>query len=201
MTTSPPTASIPKTIGVLALQGGFSEHINVLSHLDSITTIQVKTIAQLNLCDGLIIPGGESTAISLSLIRNNLMDPLRSFVASKPVWGTCAGLILLSNSTNGNGKKSPELIGGLDVSTIRNVFGSQLQSFIKPVEIKGFDYPLPGVFIRAPGIESVGPGVEVLGKLGDKVVAVRQGHILATCFHPELTNDKRFHEYFVKMLG
>jgi pyridoxal 5'-phosphate synthase pdxT subunit len=95
----------PKIVGVLALQGGFSEHINVLSSFKSITPIQIKTVSQLKSCDGLIIPGGESTAISLSIIRNDLLEPLKQFLATRPVWGTCAGLILLSRETRGNGKR------------------------------------------------------------------------------------------------
>ncbi|KAJ3070189.1 hypothetical protein HK102_006731 [Quaeritorhiza haematococci] len=206
-------------IGVLALQGAFIEHIHILNRISlpntSIQTFQIKTPQQLleaNL-DGLIIPGGESTTMALIAERNGLLQPLREWIktASRPVWGTCAGMILLSNQAHQTKMGGQALLGGLDVVVKRNAFGAQVDSFQAMLNVPALsstsnDQPFPGIFIRAPVIESadLSLGVEVLCKLEsrdvDNIVAVRQGHILGTAFHPELTNDDRFHRFFLGMV-
>jgi 5'-phosphate synthase pdxT subunit len=186
-------------IGVLALQGAFSEHINQLLKLN-IQAIQVKTEKDLSLCDGLILPGGESTAIGLSINRNNLLDALQKFVKEKPCYGTCAGLILLAESAKNQKLGGQEFIGGLHISIERNAFGHQVDSFTQLLKVKGMDKEFMGVFIRAPVISEIKEGVEILCRVEKGIVGVRQGHLLATCFHPELTNDTRFHQLFVQMV-
>jgi 5'-phosphate synthase pdxT subunit len=188
------------TIGVLALQGAFSEHINLLSRMANVTAITVKSESELNSCDGLILPGGESTTIALNAHNCNLIGPLKEFIKKKPVWGTCAGLILLSNHASQLKQGGQELIGGLEVTVKRNAFGNQVDSFVSPLKVLGMQSDFMGVFIRSPLIETVGKGVEVLARVEKGIVAVRQGRILATSFHPELTNDSRFHELFVEMI-
>ncbi|KAI8897782.1 glutamine amidotransferase subunit pdxT [Globomyces pollinis-pini] len=188
-------------IGVLALQGAFSEHINALNRIENVSAVEVKTAKSLETIDALIIPGGESTAMALSAQRNNLIEPLQSFIKSgKPVWGTCAGMIMLSNNAHNIKQGGQALLGGLDVTVKRNAFGHQIDSFTTPmkIDVLGGDEFL-GVFIRAPIIESLGKDVEIIATLPERdnvVVAVRQGPILATAFHPELTRDERFHRYF-----
>ncbi|KAL7751328.1 Senecionine N-oxygenase [Sorochytrium milnesiophthora] len=206
-------------IGVLALQGAFQEHINILNCLSTgelkIDAFAVKTRADLESgLDGLIIPGGESTTMALIAERNGIFDFLADFVQTCPTWGTCAGLILLSRNANHTKQGGQRLLNALDVVVDRNAFGSQVDSFVAPIEIQGLvKQPptadaFPAVFIRAPTVESVGKGVQVLGKItgshgqvhGERVVAVKQGHLLGTSFHPELTNDYRMHWYFVEMV-
>ncbi|KAI8823516.1 PdxT/SNO family [Fimicolochytrium jonesii] len=206
-------------IGVLALQGAFTEHQHLLHRLteDVDSTVQVKTEAALldPTLDALILPGGESTTMALIAERTGLMEPLRNWVkAGKPVWGTCAGMILLSNEAHKIKIGGQSLIGGLDVTVKRNAFGAQVDSFVGDLSVPALTEPerlFPGVFIRAPIIETVKPEkVQVLARVvknaaptsaedGD-IVAVRQGHILATAFHPELTSDERFHRYFIDMV-
>jgi 5'-phosphate synthase pdxT subunit len=162
--------------------------------------VEVRRAEQLEGLDGLIIPGGESTAIGKLMVSYDLLDPLKRLIASgRPVWGTCAGLILLAKDIGG--LRQP-LIGALDVTVRRNAFGRQLDSFetdIPMPEVSG--EPLHAVFIRAPLVESVGEGVRVLGALEDgTIVAVRQRNLLGTSFHPELTGDPRFHIYFLDMV-
>jgi len=152
--------------------------------------------------DGLIIPGGESTTMGLVAERWGLVEPLRAWVhGGRPTWGTCAGMILLAERATGQKQGGQPLIGGLDVTVNRNYFGRQIDSFETTLIVAGFDPPeCPAVFIRAPGITEVGPEVEVLAELPESViVAVRQGVILATAFHPELTPDVRWHELFLTM--
>lgn len=245
------------TIGVLALQGGFIEHINLVRkaaeqlklHVDA---IEVRTAQELARCDGLIIPGGESTTISFVAAQSGLLEPLRDFVKyvfspsnptftshlrsnipnhpnrvqKKPVWGTCAGLILLSNEANATKKGGQELIGGLGVRVHRNHFGRQIESFESNMDLPFLGEgaaPFPGVFIRAPVVEEVfkgaGEDVQVLAKLPGRVnkmkagvsqantkddsgdiIAVRQGNVLGTSFHPELTNDARIHAWWLKSI-
>lgn len=186
-------------VGVLALQGDFIEHEKILRSL-GVDAVQVRQPGQLRGLDGLIIPGGESTTFGKLAAEFNLLDPLRAFCkAGKPVWGTCAGMIFLAKDV---GRKQP-LIGMMDVKVKRNAFGRQVASFEVDLDIPALGAePFHTVFIRAPLIESVGKGVAVLARLGDgTIVAVRQKNLLATSFHPELTNDTRFHRYFMKIAG
>lgn len=184
-------------IGVLALQGDFREHEQML-HRIGIVPVEVRKPEHLYGLDGIIIPGGESTTIGKLAVNYGLMEPLKDFAAQgKPVWGTCAGMIFLSKDV---GMEQP-LLGLLDVKVRRNAFGRQLDSFEADIEMPEVsERPVHAVFIRAPIVESVGPGVQVLGKLQDgTIVAVRQGNILATSFHPELTQDPTMHLYFISM--
>lgn len=195
------------TIGVLALQGAFLEHIKMLRRL-GVQAVEVRKPEQLAGLDGLIIPGGESTSMGLIAERWGLVEPLRQWVhGGRPTWGTCAGMILLAERATGQKRGGQTLLGGLDVTVHRNYFGRQVDSFETelPVPILG-DMPYPAIFIRAPAIADVGPSVEVLARVtasnGETVsVAVRQGPLLATAFHPELTEDARWHELFLEMVG
>lgn len=194
--------SRPVRIGVLALQGAFAEHIAVLRRLGA-EAVEVRTPQQLDELDGLIIPGGESTTMGLIAQRWGLVDPLRAWVHSgRPTWGTCAGMILLAERATGQKQGGQPLLGGLDVTVNRNYFGRQVDSFEATLTVAGFDPPQsPGIFIRAPGITEIGPEVESLAELpGPVYVAVRQGPILATAFHPELTPDNRWHALFIAMV-
>jgi 5'-phosphate synthase pdxT subunit len=185
-------------IGVLALQGAFIEHDKVLARIGA-TPVKVRLPEHLDGLDGLIIPGGESTTIGKLATEFGLLTPLREFAATQATWGTCAGLIFLARDV---GCAQP-LLGLMDVTVERNAFGRQVDSFETDlaVPILG-ERPFPAVFIRAPSIKRVGPDVEVLARLGDgRIVAARQGHLLATAFHPELTGDDRFHRLFLEMVG
>ncbi|ATY60431.1 pyridoxine [Cordyceps militaris CM01] len=224
------------TVGVLALQGGFAEHIVLVrkaaaqladSFPTAIEAIEVRTPAELARCDALIIPGGESTTISFVAAQSGLLEPLREFVKvlKKPTWGTCAGLILLSEQANATKQGGQALIGGLDVRVHRNHFGRQTESFAAPLDLPFLPdaaaRPFEGVFIRAPVVEAVLDGaVTVVATLPDRVnkvrpragvvsearvtdnagdiVAVRQGNVLGTSFHPELTPDARMHAWFLQ---
>ena len=172
-------------IGVLALQGGFEAHAKTLRALGA-DVREVRTPGDLEGLDGLVIPGGESTTITLGLQRESLTAPLLEFVRSgKPVLGTCAGMIMLDR----------EHLGVLDIGVRRNAFGRQLASFEAELMFEG--EPLEAVFIRAPWVEEVGPDVEVLAEVDGHPVAVRQGNILAVAFHPELTDERRLHRWLV----
>lgn len=191
------------TIGVLALQGDFIEHEAVLHRL-GVSTCQVRTPAGLRDLDGLIIPGGESTTFCRLMEDFGLYQPLAVFVrAGIPVWGTCAGMIVLARHAAG---LSFPTLEGLDIEVLRNAYGRQVDSFEADLEIPVLGpEPFPGVFIRAPVVGRVGPVVQVLASLqrdSDEArpVAVRQGVILATSFHPELTGDPRFHSYFLEIV-
>lgn len=194
------------TIGVLALQGDFAEHASALRRL-GVTTRPVRLPEQLDGLDGLILPGGESTTIGKLATTFGLVEPLRAFAQQHAVWGTCAGAIFLSR---GAGRDQP-LLNLMDIRVERNAFGRQVDSFETDISFPMLDEPqtpFPCVFIRAPLIESVGAGVEILARLaepprpgGGTIVAARQGNWLATSFHPELTPDGRFHRYFVEMAG
>ncbi|CCU98370.1 unnamed protein product [Malassezia sympodialis ATCC 42132] len=228
------------TIGVLALQGAFHEHIARFASLSasashvSVRSIAVRRPEQLAQCDALVIPGGESTAIALGLHNAGLTEPLRTWIREgRPVWGTCAGMIMLANTATGGKRGGQELLGGLHIQVGRNGFGSQVNSFECDVQCPAIgDTPFPGVFIRAPVVEALGGGgaaaaapvshspddmhglfpgtpVEPIAWLPpasdtaadpSRVVAVRQGRLLATSFHPELTTDTRLHNYFVQMV-
>jgi 5'-phosphate synthase pdxT subunit len=188
-------------IGVLALQGAFAEHIAILRRLGA-DAIEVRTPAQLEGLDGLILPGGESTTMGLVAQRWGLVTPLREWVhGGKPTWGTCAGMILLADQVTGQKQGGQPLIGGLHVTVNRNYFGRQVESFETTLNVPSFAPPVsPGIFIRAPAITEVGEDVEVLAELpGPVYVAVCQGPILATAFHPELTPDTRWHALFLEI--
>ena len=184
-------------IGVLALQGAFIEHIKVLRSLN-VEAIEVRKPEQVRDLDGLIIPGGESTTFGKLAVEYGLIEPIRAMCeAGKPVWGTCAGMIFLAKDA---GRAQP-LIGVMDVQVKRNAFGRQVDSFEVDLDVPALEpcAPFHAIFIRAPFIESVGKGVQVLAQLDDgTIVAARQGNLLATSFHPELTDDARFHRYFLE---
>ena len=189
-------------IGVLALQGDFAEHVSHLARA-GIEACEVRTREQLERCDGLIIPGGESTTIARLLLAFDLMQPLRERLrAGMAAWGTCAGAILLASDVPGLDRPP---IGALDASIERNAFGRQVDSFEADLDVAGLEGgPLHAIFIRAPVITRVGPGVEVLARIGNEpggtIVACRQDGLLATSFHPELTEDLRLHAYFADMV-
>jgi len=192
-------------IGVLALQGAFAEHIQLLRQL-GVEAVEVRKPGQLAELDGLIIPGGESTTMGLVAERWGFVEPLRAWVqAGRPVWGTCAGMILLAERAAGQKQGGQPLLGGLDVTVNRNYFGRQVDSFETDLVVPLWDdVPFHAIFIRAPAIMAVGPTVEILAHVitpaGDTVIAAaRQQNILATAFHPELTNDTRWHALFVEM--
>jgi len=185
-------------IGVLALQGDFREHLAVMTSLGA-EAITVRRESELASVDGLIIPGGESSVMDKLSRAFGLAEPLRAAVeAGLPVYGTCAGLIMLADTIL-DGMKGQQSIGGLDVAVRRNAFGSQRDSFEEDLDVPVLDGgPVHAVFIRAPVVESVGPRATSLGTLEDgRVVAVEQGDLLGTSFHPEMTHDYRFHEYFL----
>lgn len=178
-------------VGVLALQGDVREHLHILEALGADAT-GVKTHSQLAEVDALILPGGESTTIGKLAARFGLLDPLRSAIDDGlAVYGTCAGMILLAGAVT---EGDQPLVGALDVVVKRNAFGPQNESFEADIDIPGLGEPFPAVFIRAPWIEKVGSEVEVLSTVDDHPVMVRQGNILATSFHPELTGDGRIHQ-------
>lgn len=190
-------------IGVLALQGAFIEHEKKLAEL-GVEPIQVRLPDQLTGLDALIIPGGESTTIGKLAEQYGLIEPLREFAQRNPTWGTCAGMIFLAKDI---GNDRQPILGLMDVRVNRNAFGRQIDSFEQDLQINeiGND-PFHAVFIRAPiitqVIEDAQPQVDVLAALEDgRIVAARQGHLLATAFHPELTDDQRLHRYFVEMVA
>ncbi len=184
-------------VGVLALQGDIREHHRALTGIGA-EVVTVKTAGALESIDGLVIPGGESTTIGKLAARFGLMEPIqRRLTAGMPAFGTCAGLILLSAAVT---EGDQPLLGALDVLVRRNAFGRQNESFEEDLEVKGLSDPFHAVFIRAPWVEKVGDGVEVLARVNDYPVMVRQGPILAGSFHPELTDDDRIHRMFVDMI-
>lgn len=184
-------------VGVLALQGSVAEHLKLLSSVNKkINAVPVKTIDELAAVDGLIIPGGESTTLRRLMDTFNLYTPVKErIVAGMPVWGTCAGLILLSNQVEGE----RPYFGLLDVDVKRNAYGRQIDSFVAEGDFDGMYVGM--VFIRAPKITRVGDGVQVLAEVNGEPVAVRQNHVLATAFHPEMMpRDNRIHKYFCSMI-
>ncbi|MER7953530.1 MULTISPECIES: pyridoxal 5'-phosphate synthase glutaminase subunit PdxT [unclassified Streptomyces] len=187
-------------IGVLALQGDVREHLIALAAADAVAR-PVRRPEELAEVDGLVIPGGESTTISKLAVLFGLMEPLRERIAAGlPVYGTCAGLIMLADKIL-DPRSGQETFGGIDMIVRRNAFGRQNESFEAGVTVTGIeDGPVEGVFIRAPWVESVGAEVEVLAEHEGHIVAVRQGQVLATSFHPELTGDHRIHALFVDMV-
>ncbi|MGW6456476.1 pyridoxal 5'-phosphate synthase glutaminase subunit PdxT [Streptomyces sp. NPDC055078] len=187
-------------VGVLALQGDVREHLTALADADA-DARPVRRPGELAGIDGLVVPGGESTTMSKLANLFGLMEPLRERVrAGMPVYGSCAGLIMLADKIL-DPRSQQETIGGIDMIVRRNAFGRQNESFEAAVDLKGVPGgPVEGVFIRAPWVESVGAEVEILAEYGGHVVAVRQGNALATSFHPELTGDHRVHGLFVDMV-
>ncbi|MEU2183500.1 pyridoxal 5'-phosphate synthase glutaminase subunit PdxT [Streptomyces thermolilacinus] len=187
-------------VGVLALQGDVREHLIALAAADAVAR-PVRRPEELAEVDGLVIPGGESTTISKLANLFGMMEPLRERVtAGLPVYGTCAGLIMLADKIL-DPRSGQETLGGIDMIVRRNAFGRQNESFEARVDVKGVEGgPVEGVFIRAPWVESVGASAEVLAEYDGHIVAVRQGNALATSFHPELTGDHRMHALFVEMV-
>lgn len=184
-------------VGVLALQGAFREHREVLDAL-GVETVEVRTPAELGALDALILPGGESTTMSQLLDSSGVRAPLGDLLADGlPVLGTCAGMILLAREVV-DGRSDQESFGAIDVAVRRNAYGRQRDSFEADLTVAGLvGGPFPGVFIRAPRIESVGERVEVLARHDDVPVVARQGSVVVTSFHPELSGDLRFHEWFL----
>jgi len=187
-------------IGVLALQGAFVEHRKILRDL-GVESAEVRLPEQLEGLDGLIIPGGESTTIGKLAVTYGLMEPLRAFAIDKPVWGTCAGMIFMAKDIDGD----QPLLAVMDIVVRRNAFGRQIDSFVTEISApdltNGQTKPFLAVFIRAPILVEVkeSAGATVVARLEDgTAVAARQGHMLVTAFHPELTNDVRFHQYFIE---
>ncbi len=187
-------------IGILAVQGAFAEHIAVLDQLGA-ETVAVRLLGELDGLDGLIIPGGESTAIAKLINDYHLEDEIKEMAGrGLPVFGTCAGMILMAKNVV---ESYPRPLGLMDITVRRNAFGRQKESFEAELQIPELgEKPFSGVFIRAPVIERVNGKVEVLAKLADgTAVAVKQGKLLACAFHPELTDDLRFHQYFLKIIA
>ncbi len=196
----PADGKVPATcsIGVLALQGDFAEHQAALAKVGA-GSFQIRTAAELTLADGLILPGGESTTIAKLIDSNALREPIREFAKTgKPIWGTCAGLILLASKVL---EQRPDPLGLMDTAVVRNGFGRQVDSFRTTLAVDTFEGgPLTAVFIRAPYIVETGPDVSILARLeSGEIVAARQRNIIATAFHPELTSDLRFHQHVANL--
>lgn len=189
-------------IGVLALQGDVSEHIRALQRAaakGTMEAVEVRAPGQTEDCQALVIPGGESTTIRRQMDSSGITGELVAAARSgKPLLATCAGMVLVSREIEGEGRFKP--LGLMDIKVSRNAFGPQRESFEADLDVKGLDRPYRAVFIRAPAIASVGEGVEVLARIGEAVVAARQKNLLALAFHPELTDDSRIHQIFLKML-
>ncbi|MEY4981725.1 MAG: hypothetical protein RL174_1063 [Actinomycetota bacterium] len=187
-------------IGVLALQGDFREHLQILNSI-GIDAVAVKTQSQLESVTGLVIPGGESTTIQKLAENFGLFEPLRrAILAGLPVFGTCAGLIMLADRISG-GTANQRGFGGLDIEVRRNAFGHQVDSFEVDLDFKGIDGLVHATFIRAPIVVSTGSEVEVLASLSDgRVVAVKHKNLLGISFHPEISGESRIHQYFVQMV-
>jgi 5'-phosphate synthase pdxT subunit len=190
-------------IGVLALQGDVSEHVLALERAGNgkVQVVEVRKSGQIEECQALVLPGGESTTICRQLKSSGLIEELKAAALSgKPVLATCAGLVLVSQEVGGDSGSHVKPLGLMDIKISRNAFGPQRESFEADLQIKGLDKPYRAVFIRAPAIAQVGRNVEVLARVGEAVVAARQKNLLALAFHPELTEDPRIHQIFLKML-
>jgi 5'-phosphate synthase pdxT subunit len=191
-------------VGVLALQGDVREHLAMLARVGA-TGVPVRRSRELDAVDGLVVPGGESTTIAKLARTFDLLDPMRQAAKDGlPMFGTCAGMILLADRVLG-GTADQETVGGLDVAVRRNAFGRQVDSFEADLDVTGLDRPFHALFIRAPWVEEVGPEVEAVatvasGPAAGRIVAVRQGHLMATSFHPEVTGDPRVHELFTEIV-
>lgn len=189
-------------VGVLALQGDTREHLAALREAGAEAST-VRRRSELDAVDALVIPGGESTAMSHLLREFDLLEPLRGRLADGlPAYGSCAGMILLASEILDAGVPGREALplGGIDMTVRRNAFGRQVDSFEEDVDFAGLDSTVHAVFIRAPWVERVGPDVEVLARAGDHIVAVRHDGVMATSFHPEMTGDRRIHKLFVDLL-
>ena len=199
-------------VGVFALQGDVREHLRVLESLGASAT-GVRRVAELDACDGLVIPGGESTTMFKLARTFDLFEPIRQRIKEgMPVFGTCAGMIMLADRIE-DGTADQKTLGGLDITVRRNAFGRQVDSFEGDVSFAGLDDPVHAVFIRAPWVEDTGPEVEVLARVDDsvaggapdgaagRIVAVRQGSLMATSFHPEVDGDGRIHRLFLDLIG
>jgi len=185
-------------IGVLALQGAVAEHLSMLEEAGATVAVPVKKVEELDDLDGLVIPGGESTTISKLMHKYGFIEAIRQFgEAKKPIFGTCAGAILLANRINGQDDCH---LGLMDIKVERNAFGRQKESFEVTMPVAGVAADYPAVFIRAPYIMEVGENGQVLAKYEDKIVVAKNGHYLAAAFHPELTEDVRLHKYFLEMV-
>jgi 5'-phosphate synthase pdxT subunit len=193
------------TIGVLALQGDVREHLTMLERAGA-RAVKVRRPEELAHVDGIVMPGGESTTMAKLARAFDLFEPLRDALrGGMPAFGTCAGMILLADRIEG-GTADQETFGGLDVVVRRNAFGRQVDSFEAELAVTGFDAPFHALFIRAPWVEKVGHDVQVVatvaaGEAMGRIVAVRQAHLLATSFHPEITGDHRFHQLFVEQVA
>jgi pyridoxal 5'-phosphate synthase pdxT subunit len=193
------------TVGVFALQGDVREHLTALTGL-GVEAISVRRPAELEACDALVLPGGESTTMYKLARTFELFEPLQKRIrGGMPTLGTCAGMIMLADRIEG-GTADQETLGGLDITVRRNAFGRQVDSFEGDLEFAGLDAPVHAVFIRAPWVEEIGPEVEVLarvssGEAAGRIVAVRQGHLMATSFHPEVDGDGRIHRLFVDLVS
>jgi len=197
--------SATTVVGVFALQGDVREHLRVLTDL-GVRAIGVRRVSELEECDGLVIPGGESTTMSKLARTFDLFEPIRQRIKEGlPVFGTCAGMIMLADRVE-DGTRDQETLGGLDITVRRNAFGRQVDSFEGDLDFAGLDDPVHAVFIRAPWVEDAGPRVEVLARVGagpaaGRIVAVRQGSLLATSFHPEVDGgDDRIHRLFLDLV-
>ncbi|HEY7264763.1 MAG TPA: pyridoxal 5'-phosphate synthase glutaminase subunit PdxT [Trebonia sp.] len=186
-------------IGVLALQGDVREHVRALEEAGG-EARPVRRLAEIEAVDGLVIPGGESTTLWRLATAFDLMDPLRKLIqGGLPAFGSCAGMIMLADRLQ-DGVEGQQTFGGIDMTVRRNAFGRQVDSFERDIRIAGDPAPFHAVFIRAPWVERAGPAVAVLGDDNGRIIAVRQGPLLATAFHPELTQDRRIHELFTQIV-
>jgi 5'-phosphate synthase pdxT subunit len=185
-------------VGVVAVQGDFEKHVEALRRVgwDGLEVLEVRSPEELSQVDRAILPGGESTTVGLLMQRYGLGEALKSAaMEGMPIWGTCMGMIMLAREVAG--RPDQYSLGLLDISVRRNAFGTQVHSFEDEVPMTNIDGPVTGVFIRAPVVENMGPNVEVLGRYEGQVVAVREGNVIGTSFHPELTDDTRLHQWFL----
>ena len=185
-------------VGVLALQGAYASHLQTFASL-GVEALEVRTPEDLEKIDRLVIPGGESTTISMLLDSNGMRVPIQESISEgMPVFGTCAGMIVLATEVL-DGRDDQKPLGAIDITVRRNAFGRQVDSFESEIEVIGLDEPFPSVFIRAPIVESIGEGVEVFSRVDEKIVLCGTDSILVASFHPELSNDGRIHEMFLSL--
>lgn len=185
-------------VGVLALQGAYASHLKTFASL-GVEALEVRTPEDLEKVDRLVIPGGESTTISMLLDSNRMRVPIQESISEgMPVFGTCAGMIVLAREVL-DGRDDQKPLGVIDITVRRNAFGRQVDSFESEIEVSGLDEPFPSVFIRAPIVESIGEGVEVYARVDEKIVLCGTDSILVASFHPELSNDGRIHEMFLSL--
>ncbi len=191
---------VAPAVGVLALQGAFAAHAAMLERAGA-RTVEIRDVSTLGDVDAVVLPGGESTTMSMLLERSGLLDPLKARIAAGlPTFGTCAGLILLGREIV-DGRSDQHSLGAIDITSRRNAYGTQIESFETDIDVAGLEEPFHAVFIRAPSVERVGPGVEVLAAVDDKPVLCQQGHVTVAAFHPELSNDDRLHRRFLAGIG